>query len=179
MTLADVPTVGEMELLCFSAPWSPDTYRNELLHNSYGYYWILAPAPVGGQMSAGGQAPAGGPAPTGGPVHTGGPALPPILAYGGYWLMGDEVHIVTLATHPRFRRRGLSERLLLQMVEQCAAQGAALVTLEVRVSNEAARQLYAKLGFVEVGLRRAYYHDNGEDALLMTLFLKPEDGGAL
>ena len=147
MTLGDVPIVGELELLCFSAPWSPDTYRNELLHNRFSNYWVLRPAET-----------------------TNG--VPPILAYGGYWLMGDEVHIVTLATHPRYRRRGLSERLLLQMIDECRARGARIVTLEVRVSNHAAQKLYAKLGFVEVGRRRAYYHDNGEDALLMTLFLE-------
>lgn len=156
MTLADVPIVGELEVLCFPAPWSLDTYRNELLHNRYGHYYVLAPA-LAPQLT---------------PPESANSALPPLLAYGGYWLMGDEVHIVTLATHPRFRRRGLSERLLRLMVEQCVAQGAALATLEVRVSNKAAQQLYAKLGFVEVGLRRGYYHDNGEDALLMTLFLK-------
>jgi ribosomal-protein-alanine N-acetyltransferase len=150
MTLADVPAVGELELLCFPAPWSPDTYRNELLHNRFGSYWVLAPAP--------------------GAVETEG-ALPPILAYGGCWLMGDEVHIVTIATHPRFRRRGLSRHLLLLMIEECRRRGASLVTLEVRVSNKSAQQLYTNLGFVEVGLRRAYYQDNGEDALLMTLFL--------
>jgi ribosomal-protein-alanine N-acetyltransferase len=149
MTLADVPAVGAMEILCFPAPWSADTYRNELLHNGYSHYWVLSP--VEGKVGT----------------------LPPILAYGGYWLMGDEVHIVTVATHPQYRRRGLSEHLMLYMIEQCRTQGANLVTLEVRVSNSAAQQLYTRLGFVEVGLRRAYYHDNGEDALLMTLFLQP------
>ncbi len=147
MQLDDVPAIGKLEILCFPAPWSPDTYRNELLHNQFGHYWVLRPRP---DSDAG---------------------FPPILAYGGYWLMGDEVHIVTIATHPDYRRRGLSEALLVQMIEECRSQGAGLVTLEVRVTNLAAQRLYAKLGFVEVGLRRAYYHDNGEDALLMTLFL--------
>ena len=146
MTLDDVPIVGELELLCFSAPWSPDTYRNELLHNRFSNYWVLRPAETRG-------------------------SVPSILAYGGYWLMGDEVHIVTLATHPAYRRRGLSEHLLLQMIDRCRGEGARLVTLEVRASNRPAQQLYAKLGFVEVGVRRGYYQDNGEDALLMTLFL--------
>jgi [ribosomal protein S18]-alanine N-acetyltransferase len=150
MALADVPTIGELEILCFPAPWSPDTYRNELLHNRFGSYWVLEP------------------------LATSELALPPIVAYGGYWLMGDEVHIVTVATHPQFRRQGLSEGLMQMMIAECRKAGAALVTLEVRVSNTAAQQLYTKLGFVEVGLRRRYYHDNGEDALLMTLFLKEE-----
>lgn len=147
MMLGDVPTIGALEVLCFPAPWSPETYRNELLHNRFSSYWVLRPLPE----AASGQ--------------------PPILAYGGYWLMGDEVHIVTIATHPDYRRCGLGEHLLLQMIEQVRSQGAGLVTLEVRFSNKAAQQMYAKLGFVEVGLRRAYYQDNGEDALLMTLFL--------
>ena len=47
MTLADVPTIGELEILCFPAPWSPDTYRNELLHNRFGSYWVLRPAQAG------------------------------------------------------------------------------------------------------------------------------------
>jgi ribosomal-protein-alanine N-acetyltransferase len=152
MTLADVPTVGDLEILCFPVPWSPDTYRNELLHNRFGHYWVLSPE--SGTESE--------------------EVLPPIVAYGGYWLMGDEVHIVTIATHPRLRRRGLSERLMLLMIGECRRAGASLVTLEVRVSNTAAQQLYSKLGFVEIGLRRGYYHDNGEDALLMTLFLKEQ-----
>ncbi len=96
------------------------------------------------------------------------------MAYGGYWLMGDEVHIVTVATHPQLAPPGFSERLMRLMIDECRHAGAALVTLEVRVTNTAAQQLYTKLGFVEVGLRRRYYHDNGEDALLMTLFLKDE-----
>jgi ribosomal-protein-alanine N-acetyltransferase len=158
MTLADVPTVGELEILCFPTPWSPDTYRNELLHNRFGRYWVLAPATGDVEASS-----------------SQGTVLPPILAYGGYWSMGDEVHVVTVATHPRFRRRGLSERLMLLMIEQCRQAHAALVTLEVRVSNTPAQQLYTKLGFVEVGVRRGYYHDNNEDALLMTLFLKEEE----
>lgn len=152
MTLADVPIIGDLEVLCFPAPWSPDTYRNELLHNRFGRYWVLTPGDNAQAKSV----------------------LPPIVAYGGYWQMGDEVHIVTLATHPRLRRRGLSEQLMLRMIDECRREGASLVTLEVRVSNTAAQQLYAKLGFVEVGLRRGYYHDNGEDALLMTLFLKEQ-----
>lgn len=146
MTLGDVPAIGELELRCFPAPWSPETYRNELLHNRFGSYWVLRPQPDAGTTR------------------------PPILAYGGYWLLGDEVHIVTIATHPEYRRCGLGEHLLLQIIEQVRSEGAALITLEVRVSNRAAQRLYAKLGFVEVGRRRAYYQDNGEDALLMTLF---------
>ena len=148
MTLEDVPLVGELEQVCFPAPWSPETYRHEILYNPLSAYWVLRPVPGNGSQT-----------------------LPSVLAYGGYWIMGDEIHVVTIATHPEFRRRGLGERLLMQMVEEARASGATSITLEVRVNNKAAQQLYAKWGFVEVGLRKKYYHDNGEDAVLMTLFL--------
>lgn len=147
MTLADVPFVGTLEPLCFPAPWSADTYRNELLHNQYSRYWVLRPASNGAR------------------------GLPPILAYGGYWLLGDEAHIVTIATHPQHRRRGLGEHLLRCLIDEAQANGALSVTLEVRAGNVGAKELYRKWGFIEVGLRKGYYHDNGEDAILMTLFL--------
>ena len=135
---------------CFTAPWSSDTYRNELLHNRNSKYWVLRPAP--------------------GYTRD----YPSVLAYGGFWLVGDEAHIVTIAAHPQYRRRGLGERILLGMIEQARTYGATSVTLEVRVSNTGAQQLYAKHGFVEVGLRKGYYHDNGEDAILMTIYLTPD-----
>ena len=152
MTLDDVAAVAELEARCFVAPWTPDTFRHELQHNQFAAYWVLRPA-AGATAGAGRD-------------------LPSVLAYGGYWLMGDEAHIVNVATHPDFLRRGLGERLVTAMVAEAQRNGAGLVTLEVRMSNQAAQQLYAKLGFVEVGERRRYYSDNGEDALLMTLFLE-------
>ena len=108
------------------------------------------------------------------PVETR-PDLPPILAYGGYWLLGDEAHIVTIATHPDFRRLGLAEYLLRLMIERAQAGGATDITLEVRMGNRAAQRMYEKLGFVKVGMRKEYYRDNREDALLMTLFLPETD----
>jgi len=83
--------------------------------------------------------------------------------------MGDEAHISTIAIHPAFRRRGLGGLLMVHMVEEAIALSARLVTLEVRVSNLSAQRLYESLGFVEVGLRKNYYHDNKEDALIMTV----------
>jgi [ribosomal protein S18]-alanine N-acetyltransferase len=149
MTLVDLPYIGELEVQCFPAPWSTDTYRNELLHNQFSYYWVLRPANDDRQ-------------------------LPPILAYGGYWLMGEEAHIVTIASHPGYRRQGLADHLLMHMIHRAQADGATSITLEVRVSNRAAHELYTKWGFVEVGLRPRYYRDNNEDARLMTLFLPAE-----
>ena len=90
-----------------------------------------------------------------------------VVAYGGIWLMVDEAHVTTFAVHPRYRRRRIGERLLLAMIEVSADRQAREATLEVRLSNIAARRLYEKYGFRPVGLRPRYYSDDGEDALIM------------
>ncbi len=95
---------------------------------------------------------------------------PPLLSYGGMWRTGEEAHVTTIAVHPQWRRRGLGEWTLLQLIGVARAGGAEVVTLEVRVSNQAAIRLYEKLGFQTVGRRKGYYIDTREDALLMTLF---------
>jgi ribosomal-protein-alanine N-acetyltransferase len=91
-----------------------------------------------------------------------------IVAYGGMWLMVDEAHITTFAVHPSWRRQRVGERLLLAFLDLATARHAREATLEVRLSNIAARRLYEKYGFRPVGLRPRYYSDNGEDALIMT-----------
>jgi ribosomal-protein-alanine N-acetyltransferase len=91
-----------------------------------------------------------------------------IAAYGGMWLMVDEAHITTFAVHPAWRRQGVGERLLLAFLDIAIDQRAHEATLEVRLSNLAARRLYEKYGFRPVGLRPRYYSDDHEDALIMT-----------
>jgi ribosomal-protein-alanine N-acetyltransferase len=91
-----------------------------------------------------------------------------IVAYGGMWLMVDEAHITTFAVHPAWRRQRIGERLLLAFLELAVVRGAHEATLEVRLSNLAARRLYEKYGFRPVGLRPRYYSDDNEDALIMT-----------
>ncbi len=91
-----------------------------------------------------------------------------IVAYGGIWLMVDEAHITTFAVHPQYRRRRIGERLLLAMLDLSVDRHAREATLEVRLSNLAARRLYEKYGFRPVGIRPRYYSDNQEDALIMT-----------
>ena len=86
----------------------------------------------------------------------------------GMWLMVDEAHIITFAVHPIWRRQRIGERLLLALLDLAEDAGANEATLEVRLSNLAARRLYEKFGFRPVGLRPRYYSDNGEDALIMT-----------
>jgi ribosomal-protein-alanine N-acetyltransferase len=91
-----------------------------------------------------------------------------VAAYGGMWLMVDEAHITTFAVHPDWRRQGIGERLLLAFLDIALDRAAHEATLEVRLSNLAARRLYEKYGFRPVGLRPNYYSDDHEDALIMT-----------
>ena len=85
------------------------------------------------------------------------------------WMIVDEAHIASLATHPEFRRLGIAKKLLVEALENAYSEGARTALLEVRAGNETARRMYQKLGFEEVGRRERYYKDNNEDAILMTL----------
>lgn len=91
-----------------------------------------------------------------------------LAGYGGLWLMVDEAHITTFAIDPAWRRRRLGERLLLALLDLAIERRAGEATLEVRLSNLAARRLYEKFGFRPVGIRPRYYSDDHEDALIMT-----------
>ena len=90
-----------------------------------------------------------------------------IVGYGGLWLMVDEAHITTFAVHPDHRRLRIGERLLQRLFEIAEVMNAEWLTLEVRASNLAAQKLYEKYGFRRAGVRRRYYSDNSEDALIM------------
>ena len=85
------------------------------------------------------------------------------------WLIVDEAHVATIATHPDFRRKGIAKRLLSHTLRKLIEQGARSSFLEVRESNRAARELYRKFGYEETGRRPRYYKDNDEDAILMNL----------
>jgi ribosomal-protein-alanine N-acetyltransferase len=85
------------------------------------------------------------------------------------WLVLDEAHIATVAVHPDHRRQGIARALLLHALRAAWNEGARQAFLEVRLSNLAAQELYRQLGFEISGRRPRYYHDNHEDALLMTL----------
>jgi ribosomal-protein-alanine N-acetyltransferase len=91
-----------------------------------------------------------------------------VVGFGGMWVMVDEAHITTFAVDPEWRRHGIGERLLLALLDLARARNAHEATLEVRLSNLAARRLYEKYGFRPVGLRPRYYSDDNEDALIMT-----------
>jgi len=90
-----------------------------------------------------------------------------ILAYIGFWLIIDESHITTLAVHPDFRKMQLAQILLIQMVQICYKNMVKYITLEVRESNIPAIRLYEKFLFESIGMRKNYYQDNGENAIIM------------
>tara|TARA_B100000029_G_scaffold513132_1_gene611760 strand:+ start:4737 stop:5384 length:648 start_codon:yes stop_codon:yes gene_type:complete len=91
-----------------------------------------------------------------------------VAGFLGVWYMGGEAHIVTVAVKGEFRRRGIGELLLIGSLELATARDAQVLTLEARESNNIAKALYAKYGFLEAGLRKRYYSDNHEDAVIMT-----------
>lgn len=92
-----------------------------------------------------------------------------ILGYIIFWVLVDEMHILNLATHPKFRQRGIAKQLVLTALEQAYRNGARTAFLEVRASNAAAQKLYSDIGFTGIGSRRAYYDNPREDAVIMRL----------
>ena len=96
------------------------------------------------------------------------PRQPFIAAFLGMWYMTDEVHIVSIGVRRGFRGKGVGELVLIGGIEQALVRNARVVTLEVRVSNHVAQNLYRKYGFKERGVRKGYYTDDREDALIMT-----------
>lgn len=142
MTVADIPAVLAVDRDSFPTPASEPLYIHELTENPLAYYQVLVESTGAGEEIAG---------------------------YAGYWLIAGEVHISTIAVRPERRGRGLGEWLLVNLLLLACETAPLLVTLEVRRSNRVARNLYAKYRFEEVGVRRGYYRDTGEDALLLTV----------
>jgi ribosomal-protein-alanine N-acetyltransferase len=141
MALEDIPAVLEIDRQSFPIPWPDRSYRYELTENSASHMLVaISRSP-----------------------------RPLILGYVGFWLIIDEAHISTLAVAPEVRGQGIGRRLLEASLEQARQLGAAMATLEVRVSNQRAIDLYQQHGFAVVGRRRRYYRDNNEDALLMSI----------
>lgn len=90
-----------------------------------------------------------------------------VVAYSGMWVILDEAHMTNIAVHPLYRRMGIGSLLLQEMLNRARNLGASRMTLEVRVSNAPAQRLYERFGFVKRGLRRRYYTDTQEDAIIM------------
>lgn len=139
MSLNDIDQVLTIESLSFSVPWSRHAFVDELLRNERARYLVVRDT-------------------------TGA-----VLGYGGMWLILDEAHVINVAVHPRYRRRGVARAIMQSLMETAVCLGAMRMTLETRLSNLPAQELYRSLGFVAAGVRPRYYIDDHEDALVMWL----------
>ncbi|WP_252231380.1 ribosomal protein S18-alanine N-acetyltransferase [Clostridium sp. ZBS15] len=90
-----------------------------------------------------------------------------VIGFIGAWIIIDEAHITNIAVHPNFRRKNVASALLGELVKLTKSANCNAYTLEVRASNIPAQELYKKYGFVEQGVRKNYYQDNKEDAIIM------------
>ncbi len=166
MTADDIVQVADVERESFPSMWPQTAYKRELA-NKLARYLVLTEAR---------DAPIEPPAPAGlwGALRRVVGGSPPsgsqrqLLGFIGVWLMVGEAHIVTVAVRERYRRTGIGERLVIAILELAMREGQESATLEVRASNDAAQRLYAKYGFARLGLRKRYYTDNHEDAVIMT-----------
>lgn len=170
MTEDDIEQVQMIERASFSTLWSANTYRHELRSSTTRYIVARAsptPPPPRTERSASRRGLLANLI----PMFFGQQTTTrdfPIVGYGGVWLSVDEGHITTIAVAPAYRGRGIGELLLNGLIDQALDMHADVLTLEVRVSNIVAQQLYLKYGFRPAGKRLRYYTDNGEDALIMS-----------
>lgn len=139
MTVQDVPVVAQIDRISFSLPWPEHSFHYEVSDNRAARCFV---------------------------AETEDKRLTAMIVS---WIVVDELHIATIATHPDFRRQGIGEQILTTALKDALAAGVRRAFLEVRASNEAAQSMYRKFGFEITGRRVKYYKDNGEDAILMTL----------
>jgi ribosomal-protein-alanine N-acetyltransferase len=142
MVEEDVPQVVALDVLSFSLPWSRRSFQYEVTENANARSWVAEVLQEENNRLVG------------------------MLVL---WIILDEAHIATLAVHPEFRRKGIASRILQTALNSAYRDGARKSFLEVRIGNQAALHMYQKFGFEVVGRRVRYYHDNNEDALLLTL----------
>ncbi len=137
MTLADLDGVMEVERRSFPTPWSREAFESEL-RQTYTVYLVAKEARR-------------------------------VVAYAGMHTIWEDAHVTNIAVHPDYRGRGLGERLMRELIARAVQRGATRMTLEVRAGNHTAQNLYRKLGFITRpgAVRKGYYTDNGEDAIIM------------
>lgn len=150
MRWEDVEQVRAIDLICFPTMLPPTNYKTEFI-NPMAHYLV---AYDDSQLAV---------------MNDSENQNQLILGFIGLWYMASEIHIINLAVHPDFRHKGIGELLLIHAIDLSVELKAILITLEVRASNLAAQELYSKYGFSERGIRHAYYLDNREDAVIMTL----------
>ena len=189
MTQEDVEEVGEVERACFTNPWPLSAYRRELRNAAQNYYIVLRDDPQADLDSLDARS---HPAPDADPgereaalplrsqprrsrkpafwplARLRGPETPPpIIGFAGMWQLFDEAHVTTIGVDPAYRGHGLGELLFVALIDEAIRRNVAWLTLEVRVSNAPAQNLYQKYGFTVQGRRPRYYSDNNEDAYIM------------
>jgi [ribosomal protein S18]-alanine N-acetyltransferase len=138
----DVPSVHELDTLSFTLPWSERSLSYEVNQNAGARTWVAEIERNDGRK---------------------------IVGMLILWLILDEAHIATLAVHPDFRRKGIARKIMITALNAAFQEGARSSYLEVRAGNHAALQMYKEMGYKVMGRRSHYYHDNQEDALLLTL----------
>jgi ribosomal-protein-alanine N-acetyltransferase len=178
MDLEEISQVLEVDRESYKIPWPASAYRREILHNRNARYYVLREVDDGElahhKPDSDGDS----------EDHSRSPfsflrwplrssdgqqdRRDRVLGYAGMWLMVDEAHITTIAMRTAWRGRGLGELLLVCLIDTARDLGIRRMTLEVRVSNESAQNLYRKYGFDQAGVRPRYYSDNNEDAYIMT-----------
>jgi ribosomal-protein-alanine N-acetyltransferase len=179
MRLEHIPAVSAIEKLSFPQPWPQNAYRREITENRMAHYVVVRRLGEQGAVQAASPSP---PPPSSDLIGRLSRLLRPpdpprsaqleeelrsIVGYAGIWIMTDESHITTIASHPDVRGMGVGEFLLVALIHRSIEIGARWMTLEVRATNSVAQNLYRKYTFKEMGVRRRYYSDNGEDALVM------------
>lgn len=136
----DIPAIEEMEKICFASPWSYESLYHDIVENHMALYLVAELSEEGEKK---------------------------VCGYAGVWNIVGEGHITNVAVSPEYRRRHIASGILTVMEDVLAQEGVTSYTLEVRRGNEPAKALYQRLGFQEAGIRKGYYDDNGEDAIIM------------
>ncbi|EPD50149.1 ribosomal protein S18-alanine N-acetyltransferase [Paenisporosarcina sp. FSL H8-0542] len=142
MTFDDIDGVLRIEHEAFSQPWTRDAFVQEMTTNLHAYYLIAEDEDQ------------------------------QIVGFCGMWLVMDESHITNVAVTEHVKGQGIGEGLMREAIRVAKEHGVVLMTLEVRVSNTIAQNLYRKLDFQNGGIRKGYYSDNHEDALVMWVEFK-------
>ena len=173
----DISQVTEIDHDAFPTEWPPTNFPREL-ENKLAYYIVV--------YDTKDTSPQSDPKPAGREIQPGfldrvrkifsrtqipkeeSPEEVSILGYAGMWIMADEAHVTSIASHKEHRHQGIGETLLISLVELAIVKHARIVTLEARVSNQVAQNLYYKFNFDKLGVRKAYYLDNKEDAVIMS-----------
>ena len=188
-----IPAVSAIEKESFSTTWPPSAYRREIERNELAYYVVAKRSSLAGPPRRGRRFPVTGVdsadsedsllSRLGRLIRGEARAFSPeeaeelesVVGYTGMWAMVDEAHITTIAVDPAYRGEGVGELLLVALIERSMELAINEVTLECRVSNLVAQALYRKYLFRNMGVRKRYYSDDGEDALIMTTVSLYED----